>query len=130
MRVVPMPGRVAENGLNVRSRRERALRGGADSPALIADVLGQRLALTPPAVLAIVLFALAAGYPPRMVAGAALAGTGMLIMALASALLVRLTVELRNAGLAFVDFFRQLVTLAGVAVLVAAGAHLTPLLAV
>jgi O-antigen/teichoic acid export membrane protein len=51
-------------------------------------------------------------------------------MALANALLVRLTVELRNAGLAFVDFFRQLVTLAGVAVLVALGARLAPFLGV
>jgi O-antigen/teichoic acid export membrane protein len=130
MSLVAIAGSVAENGLNVTSSRELALRQGADRASLIANILGQRLALTPPAVLTIVLFALAAGYPARMVAGTALAGTGMLIMAVANALLVRLTVDLRNAGLAFVDFFRQLVTLAGVAVLVAAGAHLTPFLAV
>src|SRR2546423_9854547 len=65
-----------------------------------------------------------------MVAGAALAGIGMLIMSLANALLLRLTVELRNAGLACVDFFRQLVTLAGVALLATLGAHLTPFFAV
>ena len=49
---------------------------------------------------------------------------------LANALLLRLTVELRNAGLAFVDFLKQAVTLAGVALLVALGAHLTPFFAV
>ena len=54
----------------------------------------------------------------------------MLIVALANALLLRLTVELRNAGLAFVDFLRQAVTLAGVALLVVLGAHLTPFFAV
>ena len=41
-----------------------------------------------------------------------------------------LTVQLRNAGLAFVDFLRQAVTLAGVALLVALGAHLTPFFAI
>ena len=80
----------------------------------------------PFALLSIVAFAALAGYPAGMVAGTALAGTGMFIMALANALLLRLTVELRNAGLAFVDFFRQAVTLAGVAALVALGASLTP----
>jgi O-antigen/teichoic acid export membrane protein len=41
-----------------------------------------------------------------------------------------LAVELRNAGLAVVDFLRQVVTLAGVALLVALGAALTPFFAV
>ena len=46
-----------------------------------------------------------------MVAGTALAGTGVLIVAIADAVLVPLAVELRNAGLALVDFLRQAVTL-------------------
>jgi O-antigen/teichoic acid export membrane protein len=126
MSLVAIAGAVAENGLNVTASRELALRGPTERSALIANVLGQRLAIVPFALLAIVAFAALAGYPASMVAGTALAGTGMLIMALANALLLRLTVELRNAGLAFVDFFRQVVTLAGVALLVALGAQLTP----
>jgi len=59
-----------------------------------------------------------------------LAGVGLFIVSLANAVLLRLTVQLRNAGLAFVDFLRQAVTLAGVAVLVAVGARLTPFFAV
>jgi hypothetical protein len=47
-------------------------------------------------------------------------------VSVADALLLRLTVELRNAGLAFVDFLKRAVTLACVAVLVALGARLTP----
>jgi hypothetical protein len=65
-----------------------------------------------------------------MVVGAALAGTGLYIVSVADALLLRLTVELRNAGLAFVDFLKQAVTLACVAVLVALSARLTPFFAV
>ncbi len=130
MSLVAIAGSVAETGLNVSASRELALRGPRERAALIANILGQRLSITPVALLVIVLFALLVGYPPRMVAGTALAGTGMFIMSLANVLLLRLTVELRNAGLAFVDFFRQAVTLAGVALLVALGARLTPFFAV
>src|ERR1051326_3487610 len=77
MSLVAIAGSVAETGLNVTSSRELALRRDTDRASLIANILGQRLALTPPALLAIVLFALAAGYPARMLAGTALAGTGM-----------------------------------------------------
>jgi O-antigen/teichoic acid export membrane protein len=130
MSLVAIVGSVTENGLNVSGSRELAIRPEADRTALRSNILGQRLLVTPIALALIVAFALSAGYPSRMIAGTALAGTGMLLMSLANALLVRLTVELRNAGLAFIDFFRQTVTLAGVALLVAVGAHLTPFFAV
>lgn len=121
---------VADLGLNVSGSRWLALRAPAQRPALIANVLGQRLLVMPIALLLVVGFALLAGYPQRMVAGTVLAGTGFLLVALANALLLGLTVELRNAGLALLDFLKQAVTLAGVAVLVAVGAHLTPFFAV
>jgi O-antigen/teichoic acid export membrane protein len=130
MSLVAIAGSVGENGLNVSASPELALRAADDRRALLANILGQRLAVTPLAALVIVLFAALAGYPGRMVAGTALAGAGMLIMSLANALLLSLTVELRNAELAFVDFFRQVATLAGVAVLVALGARLLPFFAV
>src|SRR5947199_1685427 len=65
-----------------------------------------------------------------MVVGTALSGTGLVIVSLAEALLLRLTVELRNAGLTFVDILKQTVTLACVAVLVPLGARLTPFFAI
>src|SRR5438128_1768818 len=128
--LVAIAGCVSESGLNVSASRELALLPRPERSALIANVVGQRLVVTPLAVLAMVAFAAVAGYPARMIAGTALAGAGMLIMALANSLLLPLTVELRNAGLAFIDFFRQAVTLAGVAVLVIVGARLLPFFAV
>ena len=92
----------------------------------MANILGQRLWIMPGALLAVVLFAVLAGYPASMVAGTVLAGGGLFMVALANAVLLRLTVALRNAGLAFVDFLKQAVTLAGVGLLVALGARLTP----
>jgi O-antigen/teichoic acid export membrane protein len=121
---------VVDTGLNVTASSELALREPGDRRALVANILAQRLLIAPVALLLLVAFALIAGYPSEMVAGTALAGTGVLIVAVADAVLVPLTVQLRNAGLAFVDFLRQVVTLAGVALLVALGAHLTPFFAV
>jgi O-antigen/teichoic acid export membrane protein len=125
-----IPVAVADVGLNTSASRWLALRASADRRALIANVLGQRLVLMPAALLVVLVFALLAGYPQRMVIGTVLAGAGFLIVALANPMLLRLTVELRNAGLALVDFTRQVVTFAGVAALVALGARLTPFFAV
>jgi lipopolysaccharide exporter len=128
--LVAIAASVTDAGLNITGSRELALRGPRERDALIANFLGLRLAIAPFALAAVVLFAVLAGYPQSMVAGTALAGTGLFIMSMADVLLLRLTVELRNVGLAFVDFLRPIVTLAGVALLVALGARLTPFFAV
>ena len=130
MSLVAIAGSVSEYGLNVTGSRELALRSSDERAPLIANIVGQRLVIVPPALLLAVLFAAVAGYPTRMVIGTVLAGAGVFLMSIASALLLRLTVDLRNGGLAFVDFFRQAVTLGGVALLVALNARLTPFFAV
>jgi O-antigen/teichoic acid export membrane protein len=117
---------VADIGLNVTASRELALRDPSERRALVANILGQRLLLMPVMVALIVGFAVLAQYPSEMIAGTALAGAGALLAAVADALLVPLSVQLRNARLALVDFARQAVTLVCVALLVAAGARLTP----
>lgn len=121
---------VVDTGLNVSASRELALCGGARRAKLMANVLGQRASVTPIASVAILLFALLASYPESMQIGALLAGVGVYVMALADCLLLPLTVDLRNAGLALVDFLKQAVTLVCVAALVALGAHLTAFFAV
>lgn len=121
---------VADLGLNVAGSRELTLRKDEDQRTLIANLLGQRLLIMPLAVLLLVGFAAAVGYPARMVTGTALAGAGVLIVALANVLLLPRTVELRNAGIALIDFTKQAVGLVGVAILVALGASLTPFFAV
>jgi O-antigen/teichoic acid export membrane protein len=128
--LVAIAGNIADAGLNVTGSRELALRRPQDRSALVANFIGLRLAITPVALAAMIGFTVLAGYPQRMVIGTALAGTGLFIWSTADAVLLRLTVELRNAGLAFIDFLRQAVTLIGVALLVVLGAHLTPFFAV
>lgn len=128
--LVAIASSVVDLGLNVSASRELALREPGGRRVLMANILFQRLWVTPIALLLIVSFAVLAGYPSSMEIGAALAGTGLYVVALADALLLGLTVELRNAGLAFVDFLKQVVPLACVALLVALGARLTPFFAV
>lgn len=121
---------VVDNGLNVTASSELARREVDSRRPLLGNILGQRLLVAAVAWVALVAFAAIAGYPPEMVSGTALAGAGVLLVAIANAVLVPLTVQLRNGGLAFVEVLRQVVTLAGVALLVALGASLTPFFAV
>jgi O-antigen/teichoic acid export membrane protein len=128
--LVAIASSVVDLGLNVSASRELALREANGRAALMANILGQRVWITPIALVAIVLFAVLAGYPSRMEIGTALAGVGLYVVAIGDALLLPLTVELRNAGLAVVDFLKQAVALVGVALLVLLGAGLTPFFAV
>jgi O-antigen/teichoic acid export membrane protein len=121
---------IVDNGLNVTASSELARREVDARRPLLGNILGQRLLVAAGAWVALVAFAAVAGYPEEMVSGTALAGAGVLLVAIANAVLVPLTVQLRNGGLAFVEVLRQVVTLAGVALLVAWGASLTPFFAI
>jgi O-antigen/teichoic acid export membrane protein len=121
---------IVDTGLNVGASSDLAVRPRPERRLLLSNIVAQRLGVAAVALLLLVGFAVLAGYPEEMVAGTALAGTGVLLVAIANSFLVPLTVELRNAGLALVELLRQVVTLAAVALLVALGAELTPFFAV
>lgn len=121
---------IVDTGLNVSASSDLAIRAPGDRRELLANIVGQRIVVAWVALLALVAFALVAGYPSEMVAGTALAGAGILLVAVANSILVPLTVELRNSGLALVELLRAVVTLIGVALLVALGARLTPFFAI
>jgi O-antigen/teichoic acid export membrane protein len=121
---------IVDTGLNVSASSDMAVRDADARRGLLANIVAQRLAVATVALVVLVGFALIAGYPSEMVAGTALAGAGVMLVAVANALLVPLTVELRNGGIALIELLRQVVSLAGVALLVALGARLTPFFAV
>ncbi len=120
---------VVDTGLNVTASSALARLEPGARRELQANVVSQRLLVALVAWLVVVAFAFVAGYPSEMVAGTMLAGAGVLLVAVANAFLIPLIVELRNAGIALVEMLRQVVTLAGVALLVAVGAELTPFFA-
>jgi O-antigen/teichoic acid export membrane protein len=121
---------IVDNGLNVSASSDLAVEPAAGRRNLLANIVGQRFVVAVVAWVLLVAFALLAGYPSEMVTGTALAGAGVLLVAVANAFLLPLIVQLRNAGVALVEMLRQVVTLAGVALLVALGAQLTPFFAV
>ena len=76
------------------------------------------------------LLRLAVGYSQTLVLGTLVAGIGVVAVAAQSTLLMPLPVELKFGRVTAIDVLRQALTLAGVAILVAAGAGLFAMLAV
>jgi O-antigen/teichoic acid export membrane protein len=120
---------IVDTGLNVSASKDLAMCKRDERRALLANVVGQRIIVAAVAWVCLVAFALMAGYPREMVLGTALAGFGIMLVAIGNSMLVPLTVDLRNAGIALVEMLRAFVVVVGVALLVVAGAKLDAFLA-
>jgi O-antigen/teichoic acid export membrane protein len=120
---------IVDQGLNVSASKDLTMCPRAERRELLANVVGQRIVVGALAWLCLVAFALVAGYPNEMVVGTALAGLGIVLVAIGNAMLVPLTVDLRNAGIALVEMLRAFVVMVGVILLVIAGARLDAFLA-
>jgi O-antigen/teichoic acid export membrane protein len=121
---------IVDQGLNVSASKDLTMCPREERRDLLANVVGQRILVGALAWLCLVAFALLAGYPNEMVVGTALAGGGIVLVAIGNSVLVPLTVDLRNGGIAFVEMLRAFVVMVGVLLLVVAGARLDAFLAV
>ena len=117
---------VTDAGLTLVGQREYVHADAERRRTLLADLVGIRLVLTPLGVLVGVAFAVVAGYPDALVTGTVLAGIGVVLAVVAATLTMPLSVELRYGAVTAVDLVRQLVIVAGIVGLVAAGAGLVP----
>jgi len=117
---------VTDAGLTLVGQREYVHADAARRRTLLADLVGIRLVLTPIGVAIGVLFALVAGYPNALVTGTLLAGIGVVLAVVAATLTLPLSVDLRYGAVTATDLVRQLVIVAGIVALVAAGAGLVP----
>jgi O-antigen/teichoic acid export membrane protein len=129
MSLVGIAVAIVDQGLNVSASKDLTMAARDERRILLANVVGQRIIVAAIAWVCLVAFALIAGYPHEMVVGAALAGFGILLVAVANSVLVPLTVDLRNAGIALVEMLRAFLFLVGVLLLVVAGAKLDPFFA-
>lgn len=120
---------IVDQGLNVSASKDLTMAPRHERDTLLANVVGQRIVVAAIAWACLVAFALAAGYPREMVVGTALAGFGIMLVAIGNSMLVPLTVDLRNAGIAVVEMLRAFVVMVGVVLLVVAGAKLDAFLA-
>jgi O-antigen/teichoic acid export membrane protein len=130
MSLVGIAVAVVDNGLNVSAAKDMTVRDRSERAELLGNIVGQRILVGALAIVCLVAFALIASYPEEMVAGTLLAGSGVMLASVGTSMLVPLTVDLRNAGIAGVELLRSFVTMVGVAVLAVVGAGLTPFLAV
>jgi O-antigen/teichoic acid export membrane protein len=131
MSVVAIASAVADAGLSVVGSRELTLRApGDERRRLLANLLGLRLVIAPLGVAGAVAFCVLAGYPQEMVLGSLLAGAGLMLTTWQSTLTMLPIVELQNGRVTANETAKQVITVVGIAVLVAAGASLTPFLAV
>ncbi|HWF25459.1 MAG TPA: polysaccharide biosynthesis C-terminal domain-containing protein [Solirubrobacteraceae bacterium] len=130
MSLVAVVAAIADAGMSNIGTREYAVLRGEDRDALMRDLLGLRVALTLVGVLLILVFALAVGYDTPLVVGAVAAGSATVALVFQHTLSIPLTADLRLGLLTTLELARQALWVAGIVLLVAAGAGVLPLLAI
>jgi O-antigen/teichoic acid export membrane protein len=121
---------LTDAGLTAIGVREFAVREPANRERFMRHLVGVRILLTLVGVLGAIAFAAVAGYGRTLVLGTAVAGVGLLLTALQSALAVPLQAQLRFGWVTALDFLKQLVTVVTILALVLVGADLLPFFAV
>ena len=127
MAVLGIVAGITDAGLTaVGSREISVARTAADRVQILNNLLFLRVIGASLGVLAAVGFTAVAGYENVVIAGTAIGGVGVVLISAQSMLTVPIWVGLRIASLTALEVLRNLLTLAGVAVLVLAGAGLLP----
>ncbi len=124
--LVTLFGGITDAGLSTIGVREIAARGGMELGRLLRNLLGLRLVFTGVGALLACVYAVLAGYDRVLVLGTAVAGVGLMLTALQSALATVLLAELRFGWVTVVDLLRQVLTAVGTLTLVVLGASLLP----
>jgi O-antigen/teichoic acid export membrane protein len=125
MALVAIVQGITDAGLSVTGAREVSLTHTTeDRRRLLAHILGLRIALTGVGVLGAVAFAALVGYDSTLVAGTAIAGAGVFLISVQSAMLIPLSVDLRNGALTLNEVLRQGLLVAGFILLALIGADL------
>jgi len=133
MSVVAIASALSDPGLSILGQRDIIQTGGEIDGArrrLLGDILGIRLLITPVTIALAVAFAWAVGYEKEMVLGVFLAGTALIVVGVNATLMIPLTARLRLATLTVADLISDMTVVAGIVLLVLAGASLVPFFAV
>jgi O-antigen/teichoic acid export membrane protein len=131
MALIGIVSGVTDAGLTAVGARELALHSpGEQRRRLLANLVAIRLTITPLGVIGATVFALIAGYDETMVYGTILAGIGIVLVNAQATIMGSLLVELRIGALTGLEVLRQLLSVVGIAALVAAGASLLPFFSV
>ena len=127
MAVLGIVAGVTDAGLTAVGSRELAVaRTAVERVHILNNLLLLRVLGASLGVAAAVGFTVVAGYDDAVIAGTALGGVGVVLISAQSMLSVPIWVGLRIVSLTALEVLRNLLTLAGVAILVLAGAGLLP----
>ena len=127
MAILGIVAGITDAGLTaVGSREISVARTAADRARILNNLLVLRVIGASLGVLAALGFTAVAGYEGAVIAGTAIGGVGVVLISAQSMLTVPIWVGLRIVSLTALEVLRNLLTLAGVAVLVLAGAGLLP----
>lgn len=121
---------VTDLGLAALGLRELTVRSGDDRSRAMRTLLGLRLVLTSVGALAVVGFAVIVGYSSTLVAGTAIAATGVLLQGVQVQLGTSLQSRLRFGAIAGIEFGRQALSASLIAIGVLVGLGLLSFLAV
>jgi O-antigen/teichoic acid export membrane protein len=127
--IVSVAALASDFGLGSLALREWGAARQADRPAVLRTLLGLRLAFASVAAVVALAFALAAGYPGKVVAGAAIASVGLFAQVFGDFALVALAGSMQFGRVAAVELTRSALGTAGIVILVATGAGLVPFFA-
>ena len=131
MSLIAVVSGIADAGLTAVANRELATRRlESERWALMQNLVGLRLILTPLGVLLATLFAVAVGYSDTLVLGTLLAGLGLVLVAAQTTLILPLSVDLRIAAVTASELLRQIVLVVGIVVLVLVSAELVAFFAI
>ena len=120
---------VSDAGLTAVGSRELALAVPHERPRLLRNLVTLRLLITPVGVIAASIFAFVS-YDRTMFWGTVAGGIGVLLVNTQATMMAPLSVELRLGTVTVFEVLKTTLTFVFVAVLVAAGASLLPLLAI
>jgi O-antigen/teichoic acid export membrane protein len=126
MALIGIVSGVTDAGLTAIGAREMSISDENERRELLAHLITLRLVLTPLGVAGATLFAVIAGYDHTMVYGTILAGVGVVLVATQATLMLPLAVNLSYVRLTGAELIKQTVTVAGMGLLVLAGASLLP----
>jgi O-antigen/teichoic acid export membrane protein len=128
--LIALVGGVTEAGIALYGIREYVAHEGSSRQALIANLLGMRLALTVIGVGCAACFGLIAGYAHVLVIGTVVAGVGLAVQVVVDVLTIPLQVQLHLGRVTVVELVRKFLSLMLIGALALLGAGLLPFLAV
>jgi GT2 family glycosyltransferase/O-antigen/teichoic acid export membrane protein len=118
---------ISDAGLTATGTRELALcETDAERRDVLGHILGLRVVLTAAGVGIAIVFAALAGYDGDLVLGTVLAGIGVFLTSVQTAMLLPLGVQLRNGVLALIEVARQFILFLAFVVLAVGDAGLVP----